>query len=129
NWLQDGSFEEGSPEWAYNSGVSNRISNLSPSSLNVGPAACGDFYSVIDGGYNVGLNRFEALSQRFYWPGGTAFFHAYVRRHTLTGIANPVIALNRIDGTTPPGAIYSSFLSGGLEWVPVNTTLAGLEVG
>ena len=129
NWLQDGSFEEGSPEWTYNSGVSNRISNLSPSSLNVGPAACGDFYSVIDGGYNVGLNRFEALSQRFYWPGGTAFFHAYVRRHTLTGIANLVIALNRIDGTTPPGAIYSSFLLGGLEWVPVNTTLAGLEVG
>jgi hypothetical protein len=102
NWLQDGQFEDGSTAWEYAGGATRRQSDLDFSSNNVGPAVCGTYYATIDGGYNAATDQATALRQRFYWPGGVAYFHSALHANGNDSHQfSAVIKLERVDGTLP----------------------------
>jgi hypothetical protein len=103
SWLNDGNFEENSTDWIY-SPSSRRLNEIEFSADNVGPAACGDYYAVVDDGYNDALFKPRALAQRFYWPGGIAYFHAYWKPNgNDTDYYEPKILIERADGADGVG--------------------------
>lgn len=93
NWLSDGSFEKSplTSEWVVNSnpaGTRQVNENVLGDFYNIGDAYCGQYYYTIDG---------AGITQRFYWPGGTAYLTARVRAQNTAG-AFPLIEARRAIG-------------------------------
>ena len=126
NRLHDGSFEEGSPDWEYSVG-GRRIDDLESSASNFIAAPCSTHYAVIDGGFDSVNQRPTAITQRFYWPGGNAFFHMYARSNPDDLHAYQLfVVASRVDGTEPDVSLATpaSYNFPPSDWLSINNTFS-----
>lgn len=142
--LQNGSFESPSLNpWEVHGGqLAAGSDGLQPLT---GPAECGfsyfdfrpSFYQesnleIIDG---QAVNRPQwrenaGLAQRFYWPGGTAYFSAWVKRSSVDGTD---VGVKLTEVTTnydvPVGFSFASGTGSGLasspDWLQITQTTSG----
>jgi hypothetical protein len=121
SWLGDGSFELSplsSPWRSVNVGPGTRRVNENALGdfSNTGPAFCGDNYMTIDG---------AGIAQRFWWPGGTAYFNARLRAQNTSGAFVTIRALRTTGGgQVYPITFFDGFLNySGQTWQQVQSSI------